>query len=296
MNDLEIMNNSNIEPGNEVGAISAQAREQSEIQAQVIMAKRCPRDEEAAVKKAVKSFLRPAMAECAQYSFKKGKKQTESGQWVDNFVTGPTIDLAKEAARCWGNLRFGKRIVSFDLKEIHIKGYCFDLETNAYSEHEDKFERLIERKQGREIVKVFPNERDLRELINRRGAFVIRNAILDLLPPDMVDEIIETSETTLSSRAKEELGSERQETIDALKASMLQVGVSPEMLEKRLGHSLNTITASDLAEFRRIRKSIKQGHTAIEEAFPFEVAPEADAGSIIKDKVSAIHGKLEKKD
>jgi len=74
-------------------------------------------------------------------------------------------------------------VVSLTDEHVHIRGFAIDLETNASTEYEDQFKRLVQRK-GRdgETHWVQPDERDLRELIGRRGAILVRNAILSYTP------------------------------------------------------------------------------------------------------------------
>jgi len=81
--------------GDDVGGLAVISREQHEIQAAIISAKKFPRDENQAYAKAIKSVQRPSMAESATYNFPRGGKS----------ISGPSVDLARELARCWGNIR-----------------------------------------------------------------------------------------------------------------------------------------------------------------------------------------------
>ena len=49
-----------------------------------------------------------------------------------------------------------------------------------------------------------PDERDLRELTNRRGAICVRNAILALVPPDLVEDAMATADQTLEALLAEQ--------------------------------------------------------------------------------------------
>lgn len=241
----------------DAGMAAALVREEAEIKAAVYLARQNPRNEEAAYARALRSCRRPSFAEGAQYRFPRG------GQTVK----GPSVQLARELARCWGNIRYGHRVVSIDADTVHIKGYAFDLETDVYVEQEDKFARLVPRKVGGLTKWVPPDERDLRELINRRGAILIRNCILQLLPPDLVEEAIREVEATLTKAAKGEIQQSREETIRRLVVAFDLLGVTPEMLTAYLGHPLETITADEIVELRGVYTSIKEGNTKVADHF-----------------------------
>jgi hypothetical protein len=238
----------------EVGESAAMEREKAEIQSAIISAKRFPRDEKQAWNKIMHSFERPSMAECAEYRFPRGGKE----------IVGPSIDCARELARCWGNIRFGIRLVSLDAETVHIKGYALDLESNSQIEMEDKFKKLIFRKsQGW----VEPDERDLRELINRRGAICVRNAILQLLPPDFKEDACRQANVTLQKAARGEIEQSREEAVRRLVLSYDRFGVTAAMIEQRLDHTLETINAEELTDLRKIWKSISDGVAKREEFF-----------------------------
>src|SRR5690554_830452 len=97
----------------EVGVAAAVAREEAEIKAALFLARRYPRDEHSAYTKVMKSCKRPGFAENARYSFPRG------GQTV----SGPSVQMAREIARCWGNIRYGLRVVTMDEDAVHIRGY-----------------------------------------------------------------------------------------------------------------------------------------------------------------------------
>lgn len=238
----------------EVGAVSAVAREEAEIKAAIFVAKRFPRDEHAATVKLVRSARRPNFAEGAVYSYPRG-----SGK-----VTGPSVKLARELARCWGNIRYGLRIVSLDKMNVHVKGWAMDVETGTYVEMEDKFERLIYRKKGGWIK---PDERDLRELINRRGAICVRNAILQTMPPDIVDEVVRETQTTMKKAASGDLEQDRDAAVRRMAIAFDGFFVTSQMLEAYLGHPLEKMTDEELADLRSIYASIRDRNTTIGDHF-----------------------------
>lgn len=249
------------------GELAVVTREQTEIQSAIIAAKRFPRNEQQAFVKAINSFTRPTMAEAAMYNFPRGGKTVE----------GPSVDCARELARVWGNVRYGLRVVSQDADRLHIKAYALDLETNTYVEAEDEFSKLIQRKDKYtgETRWIQPDERDLRELMNRRGAIAIRNCILQVLPSDLVEDVLKTAKSTLQKDAGNSLEKNREDTVKALVVAFDRVGVSVGMLETYLGHKLDLITAAEVADLRAIHQSIREGVAKREEYFKFEAVEQA---------------------
>lgn len=233
-------------------------REQSEIQAAIASAKYFPRNEVAAALQVTKSFARPGLAEAARYSFPRGGKT----------ISGPSVDCARELARVWGNLRYGIRVISMTEEMVHIRGFAIDLETNSQTEYEDSFKRLVQRK-GRdgETRWVEPDERDLRELISRRGAILYRNAVLSILPPDLVDSALSTADKTIRSLASGELKASREDVVKNIASRFDQLGVSVAMLEGYLGHALTDANADEVTDLKTIGKSLADGVTKREDHF-----------------------------
>lgn len=260
----------------EVGAVSAIAREQSEIQAAIVVAKKYPRNEMSAFERVQKSFKRIGVAEAAQYCFKRGGAT----------IKGPSAPAARELARCWGNLRYGIRIVSEGEDTMHIKGYAYDCESNSYVENEDKFKKLIQRKTPQGTVWVKPDERDLRELVFRRGAILVRNSILQLLPPDLIDDACALADKTLTERGSDAIKKDRTQVIKALVAAFSQHGVSVEMIEGRLGHKLEQLTPPEYTELLTIMRSLADGATQWTDHFDSAESTAASAKqSNLQDKV-----------
>lgn len=226
----------------QVGA-EASGKEQ-EIKAMVVIAKRFPRDEEASFRALMTAAERMSFAEEAAYSFPRGTAT----------VTGPSIVLAREAARLWGNIKSGLLILRDDAETRLIRGFAWDMQTNAYAEFEDDFKKVVYRKEKGWIV---PDERDLRELTNRRGAILMRNCILALLPKDRIDEVLAKCGVTMKASAKKEPTQTMQKAIEAF----WELGVTQVMLEKKLGHPFAACSPEELAELRRIYKSISDGNT-----------------------------------
>lgn len=241
---------------NSIAIAAAQTREQTEIQAAVMSAKHYPRDEVRCSETALKAMSRPAMAEAATYSFPRGNQT----------ITGPSVDLARELARIWGNIRFGLRIVSADDDNVHLQGFAIDLETNSRVEHEDKFTKRIQRKDKRtgQTTWVAPDERDLRELVNRRGAILVRNAILQLMPSDLVEDCLRAAHET---KAKAMRQGNKSEQIIKMVAAFERLGATRAQLETYLGRPLAEMSDVEFADLTGVYKSIKDGAMSVADHF-----------------------------
>lgn len=252
-NDLEL-SQGNALSVNELATTSAAASAISEIQSAIIVAKKFPRNERHCFQKLMEAARRPSFAEDAEYCFERGKKKDGS----PNYVTGPSVNMAREAGRIWGNIRYGLSIVRDDDESRLIRGWAWDVETNTKVEVEDDFKKLIQRKQKNgETAWIIPDERDLRELTNRRGAILLRNALLQVMPKDLIEDALFQCHKTLENDAAEDPDR-------AQKRLLVDFGslhISVDMLESRLGHPFEQSSAKELAELRGICKSIQDGHT-----------------------------------
>lgn len=248
----------------ELAPTGAAAEKQFEIQSAIVIARRFPRNEDEAFAKLMKACSRTTFAEDASYNFPRG------GQNVD----GPSVNLAREAARVWGNIRYGVDVIRDDEGSRQIRGWAWDLETNVKVTAEDDFQKLVYRKKGGWVR---PDERDLRELTNRRGAILVRNCILQLLPKDLIEDARTTCGETLKSEAKKNPDSARKRIITAFQ----QINVSPLMLEQHLGHALSACSPDEITRLREIFVSIRDGNSTWAEYVEPKAAT-GEAGGVSK--------------
>ena len=234
----------------ELETTAAASRETAEVQAAVILARKFPRDEERARVKLLASCGRPSFAEDATYSFPRG----------GSTVSGPSVNIAREAARLWGNVRFGLDIIRDDDDMRGIRAWAWDVESNTKVSYADEFKKLIFRKQGGWIT---PDERDLRELTNRRGAICLRNCLLQLIPKDFIEDALEECEKTLRGQAKQD----RPTILRKITASFADLGVTGAMLDKYLGHPLESASDDEIVRLRGIYKALTDDYAKKEEYF-----------------------------
>lgn len=232
------------EESTELAITAQQAMAEKEIEASIIVANRFPRNEDAVYERVMKSCSRFNFAAMACYSYPRGGQQ----------IQGPSVNLARETARLWGNIRYGAEIVHDDETSRTVRGWAWDVQTNARESQDATFRKLIYRKKTGWQT---PDERDLRELTNKHAAIAVRNCLLHLMPPDLIDDAIAAAKRTLKSDA----GRDPDEARKRLVRAFLALGVSVGDLELYLGHPLRQITAAEIADLRGVYKSILDGNS-----------------------------------
>jgi hypothetical protein len=276
-NDFAGSDETALQQSNAVGVVASHAREESELKAMFAVAQQVQRDERAAFRRAMISCERPRFAEGTTYSFPRGGSQ----------ISGPSVKLARELARCFGNVTYDLRIVETSDDEIHIRAVALDLVNVVRVAVEDKFAKKVQRKRGGTTQWVEPDERDLRELVNRRGAICIRNALLQLLPPDLVEDAVDVARQTLESAAEGDLENDRGATLRALLEAFKKIGVRREHIEAFIGRDYNTTTPSQVAQLRQVYRSIADGHTNAASHFDIDDSAQRQSTSDLNDALRA---------
>lgn len=227
----------------------------AEVQAAMVIAKRFPRDEDAAYTRIQKACRRPALAEAALYAYTKGGSE----------VSGPSIRLAEELARDWGNITFGWRILSQDEDSTEVRAEAWDLETNVPSyitftvRHEFKG-----RDGGQKVMKKVTDPRELYELIANQASRRLRACILRIIPGDVQDMAVDQCEKTLKDGGGKPLGDRVRDMI-AFFANDFHV--TKEQIEKRVGKKAEAINETEFLSLRRIYGSLKDGAATVEQFF-----------------------------
>lgn len=237
-----------------------QTRAMTEVQGMMLLAKQFPRDEMQAFQKAMLACQRPEFAEKATYSYAR------SGETI----SGPSIRLAEELARCWGNIDFGIKELSQKDGESEMMAYAWDLETNTRSSQNFSVKHIRDTKNG---AKKLTSQRDIYENNANNGGRRLRARILAILPPDLVNNAVAECRRTIAGKNDIPL-------IDRAKNMVMafsKVGVKQALIEKRLGHSVENITPEELAEYKGILNSLKDNMTSISDWFDYSADGEKAA-------------------
>ena len=243
------------------GAVAIESeRAVAEAQGALVIAQRYPRDPFRAYERVIAACQRPGLADAAFYNFPRG----------DGKVSGPTIRLAEELARCWGNINFGMRELSNRDGVSEIEAYAWDLETNTKSSQVFTVRHIRDTKGGgRELTE----QRDIYELGANMGARRLRARILAILPDDLVSAAVNECKRTLANGGGEPMQDRIRRTVKAFGGR----GVSVAMLEEYLGHQLDVTTPEELADLHGVFGAIKDGAAKVSDYF----GANAGAGALV---------------
>jgi hypothetical protein len=233
------------------GTVAVEAsRAITEAQGKLLLAKQFPRSYTTCYANAIEACQRKSFAEKAFFSYPRG------GQTV----TGVTIRFAEEMARCYTNVDYGIKELSHEEGKSEMQAYCWDLETNTISSQNFTVEHIRE-SNGRSTK--LTSQRDIYERTANDGARRLRSRILAILPPDLVEDCINECKRTLAGKNDIPL-------IDRVKnmvTGFAKLGVTKEMLETRLKHTIETVNADELTEYIGIFNGLKQKETTISDWF-----------------------------
>ncbi|MDX3183562.1 hypothetical protein PV334_20150 [Streptomyces sp. ME02-7008A-1] len=232
-----------------------QSRAVAEVQAMVVVAQQRPRNIQAAVTEMRQSCDLETMAERAFYRYRRGTTN----------VSGPTVQLMRELARCFGNITYGiAELKRDDVAGVsEMQAFAWDLQTNTRSAQIFIVPHMRDKKSGPERL---VDLRDIYESTANNGARRLREAIRSVLPPWFVEEAIERCNQTLRNGGGKPLP---QRIADALKLFGGR-GVTPGQIETKLGRKQADWNEHDVAQLVVVYKSIDRGEVTIQEEFPPE--------------------------
>lgn len=230
-----------------------QSRAVTEVQAAVVVAQSHPRDKSRALNEALESCRTREVAESAFFKFNRG----------GGSVAGETIHLARELARCWGNIDY--KISELDRDDekgsSEMLAVAWDLETNARSSLTFIVPHLRDKKGG--AVRL-TDVRDIYENNANMGARRLRECIFAVLPPYLVKSAADECRNTLERGESEEPITVR---VSKLLSAFAQIGIDKARIEAKLG-PVDRFTPVDLANVRIAYQSIKRGEILADDEFP----------------------------
>jgi hypothetical protein len=274
-NPFAVSRNQNVNEG--TVAIEEQ-RAIAEAQGKILIAKKFKRDQAAAFQMVMTSCSRRKLAESAMYSYPKG------GQ----VVTGPSIRLAEELARAWGNMEYGIRELSQKEGLSEMEAYCWDLETNVVSSQKFTVKHERHTKHG---VQRLTDPRDIYELTANNAGRRLRARILAVLPPDLVDAAVEECFKTLAGASTEPLEDRVRKMLKAFTA----YGVKKEHIEARLGKPLDSILSDEFVELQTIYTSLKDNMSKPSDWFGVADATAKPVDTAVSDLNQKVEGKTTKR-
>lgn len=229
------------------GVSQVEQRELAEVQAAVIMAKRFPRDQIAAVDRIINAFSRPALAESSQYQYSKGGSD----------VSGPSIRAAEAIAQQWGNIEFGfkelARGVGADgVPYSEVLAYAWDVETLARKPLQFIVRHWRDRKNGGGYQ--ITEERDIYELIANMAQRRVRACLLSLIPGDVTEAAMKQADVTLKTNADTSM-----EAMQKMLDAFANFGVTKEQIEARIQRRIDAIQPAQVVSMKKIYASLRDG-------------------------------------
>lgn len=248
---------------------AAVARATQEIQAALVIAQRNPRDEIRIEAKIMQACKKKSLAEVAEYEYSRGGTK----------IVGPTIDLLRAIANRWGNLLFGWSEVERKEGQSLVRCFAWDTENNSRAERSFVVRHWRDTQAGGYEIS---DERDIYELIANMASRRVRACLEEIIDADIVEKAIDQCRKTLKEGEKLPLKDRAAKMVTAFG----ELGVTPAMVEKRIGNALDAISENQLVSLRRVYKAIQDGvgkredyfkPTAADPKFKDEAA-EAEAG------------------
>ena len=256
--DLDAIANRPVPLPSTIGQITAveQARAVAEVQAAVVVAQQVPRSMGGAVADMRDACGRLGLANRAFYS-------------VPKRGNGPSVHLARELARIFGNVQYGvhelRRDDTAGISEV--QAFAWDVEKNVRSTRTliIPHARMVTPKGGgkatrdplHDLADIYLNNQSI-------GARAVRECIFTILPAWFVDEAVDLCRGTLQHGEGKPLAQRIDEAVKAFAG----IGVKVGQLEESVGKRRTSWQPGDIAELVVIYQSIQRGDMSKDEAFP----------------------------
>lgn len=235
----------------QVGQATAveQARAVAEVAAAVQVAQQFPRD--------MQRVLEDVEDACGDYELAR-----EAFYAVKNRGDGPSVHLARELARIFGNFQYGVHELRRDDEagESEVQAFAWDVERNTRSSR--TFISPHATMKGGKRVQVIDLD-DIYRSNQNTGARAVREVIFSSLPKRVVRYAEELCRATLERGDGGTLAERRQQAVD----QFARGNVTRPQLEKRVGKPFEQWTAQDVASLVVLFESLRRGETTREEAF-----------------------------
>lgn len=244
-----------------------QSRAVAEVQAAVVVAQQCPRDLSRAEAEMVAACSRMALAERAIYR-------------VTNRGEGPSVHLARELARVYGNVQFGVHELRRDDEAgvSEIQAFAWDVQANVRSTR--TFQVPHQRMKGGkrqalvDLTDVYLNNQNV-------GSRAVRECIFTVLPTWFVEAAEARCRQTLRDGDGKPLGQRIDEAVAAFDAQ----GIRVAQLEDKLGRKRGQWDAGNVASLGVLYQSLQRGDVTLDEEFPTVRVTAAD---VIGDAPAAL--------
>lgn len=238
-----------------------QSRAIAEVQAAVVVAQSVPRDMGRAEGEMRDSCGRLAVAQRAFYR-------------VPNRGEGPSVHLARELARIWGNVQYGVHELhrDDDAGMSEVQAFAWDVQTNTRSTRtfQVPHQRMAKGKRTplTDLNDVYLNNQNV-------GARAVRECIFTVLPTWYVEEAERLARDTLKNGEGTPLPQRIESMVSAFAT---EFGIKAAQIESKLAKKRGQWDAGDVASMQVLYSSIKRGEVTVSEEFP---TPSASADEFL---------------
>ena len=229
------------------------SRAVAEVQAAIIVAQQCPRSVQTAIAEMRAACEQEGLANRAFYRFPR----------AGGAVTGPTVHLARELARCWGNVQHGINELrrDDDACQSEMQAFAWDVQTNTRSSQTFIVPHLRDTTTGtQQLVSM----RDIYENNANNGARRVRQAIFSILPVWFTESAQEICRKTLADGGGKPLPQRIADSISAF----AKIGIVVSQMEDKLDRPRDEWTDHDVANLLVIYTSIQRGEVTKDIEFP----------------------------
>lgn len=231
-----------------------QARAQAEVQGAIVVAQQVPRVMAKSIEAMNESTSQLGLAERAFFRFPRGREA----------VTGPTVHLARELARCFGNVQYGvaEMLRDDEAGRSEMQAFAWDVQQNVRASTTFIVPHGRDTKRGRQpLVEL----RDVYENNANMGARRLREMIFAVLPVWFTEDAKERCRATIQRGTSNEPIAQQ---VAKIVAAFAGQGVTVKQLEEKQGRLAADFTGADLVQLRIIGKSLAAGEITRDEEFP----------------------------
>ncbi|GAA3027722.1 hypothetical protein [Streptosporangium longisporum] len=230
----------------ERAALADLAHAESDVYATIAVSRMHPRNltkTRAAMRRSCKN---PRFAEKAFYQYWSG----------DELVHGESVHLARELARCWGNVDYGVNELDRDEVggRVQLQVYAWDTESNV-------------RRTQTFWVRALDQPADPRDVYGAQADIAsrrLRAVIISVLPVWLVEEAKDLCHSTLVKGD----GRPMQERVGEMVDDFAGLGVTVDQLEGRVGSGIDEWSPYDVAQLQVLLRGVRRRELAVEEVFP----------------------------
>jgi hypothetical protein len=225
------------------------------VELQMKMAMSFPRSRDRITVDLAMACQNPEFAEVALYTYPQGKTT----------ISGPSIKLAEEMARHWGNLNSGYYIVMDAEDQRTVRAWAWDMEKNVRRESDVTFAKLIQRNFGGRTDWIVPDERGLQQLTAAKAATGVRNMILSLMPDQLKRDAVSWCRQTMKTKDAKDP--------DAFRKRMMlkfaNLGINLQTLTDLIGKDVGTLRSpadeATIEYLRGVFNRIDRGEASMHE-------------------------------